>query len=169
MCGEQFLAYHTRFYLPGSPPRVRGTEQMLGQTDETFGITPACAGNRRVSLWRCVSDQDHPRVCGEQKPSLRYKRQHAGSPPRVRGTVDTDEIDIRHMRITPACAGNRARRSYLNACFRDHPRVCGEQWHITMICQTCVGSPPRVRGTVNVLPCLFLLMGITPACAGNSA
>ena len=54
-------------------------------------------------------DADHPRVCGEQPACSRGTVLAAGSPPRVRGTVLLDEFKKEIARITPACAGNRAR------------------------------------------------------------
>ena len=52
--------------------------------------------------------------------------------------------------------------------FRDHPRVCGEQWKLPCKALEYPGSPPRVRGTVvkGLVKCLSVR--ITPACAGNS-
>ena len=50
----------------------------------------------------------------------------------------------------------------------DHPRVCGEQIFKAGIYARPKGSPPRVRGTDTPQCRPFLLLRITPACAGNS-
>ena len=70
-------------------------------------------------------------------------------------------------RITPACAGNRSLSSSVIAGSKDHPRVCGEQCSHRLLLLLCVGSPPRVRGTVEEETGEPWEIGITPACAGN--
>ena len=168
MCGEQPSSYWKPLHCMGSPPRVRGTGGGGSQRAQGAGITPACAGNScRFSVWRQV-DPDHPRVCGEQKQAQRKATRMAGSPPRVRGTVgvvgDADGVGG----ITPACAGNRSNQFLCQARYRDHPRVCGEQQQTNQAPLDYLGSPPRVRGTVQPPPAADRHRGITPACAGNS-
>ena len=69
--------------------------------------------------------------------------------------------------ITPACAGNRGELERSETSAKDHPRVCGEQYHIDGLKTVHLGSPPRVRGTDFCLVPRGSLAGITPACAGN--
>ena len=45
VCGEQSSVYFDLISGKGSPPRVRGTEDRLPDTDGAYRITPACAGN----------------------------------------------------------------------------------------------------------------------------
>ena len=45
----------------------------------------------------------------------------------------------------------------------------GEQTHLRGLCGASGGSPPLARGTVRVYCPLTAYLGITPACAGNSA
>ena len=47
MCGEQYDADMSGALETGSPPRVRGTDEILLYPAAFGGITPACAGNRR--------------------------------------------------------------------------------------------------------------------------
>ena len=47
--------------------------------------------------------------------------------------------------------------------------MCGEQWRWIPTARREMGSPPRVRGTVDDLRLGGGKVGITPACAGNSA
>ena len=70
--------------------------------------------------------------------------------------------------ITPACAGNSFSPDDTQVGIEDHPRVCGEQFAATLPIRRCIGSPPRVRGTAFPTSHGSPLMGITPACAGNS-
>ena len=133
----------------GSPPRVRGTVLSACQYTSAPRITPACAGNSSC-LCQCRSARrDHPRVCGEQKFEKEYLMACEGSPPRVRGTGLFYSLLKNEHRITPACAGNRRRRSRAGGRCTDHPRVCGEQLIVLSCSSGIVGSPPRVRGTVG--------------------
>ena len=111
---------------------------------------------------------DHPRVCGEQDGQRRVTLANRGSPPRVRGTAHSLAADQQIPRITPACAGNRIQGVEKLVVGWDHPRVCGEQSRWTMCPRWPGGSPPRVRGTVQISVHLVERHRITPACAGNS-
>ena len=57
----------------------------------------------------------------------------------------------KEVRITPACAGNRSLGHGHDTGRPDHPRVCGEQYLLTLFLAFLLGSPPRVRGTVRVV------------------
>ena len=168
MCGEQSRSGAGTSFLAGSPPRVRGTGLFSGWHGPGCGITPACAGNSGVREINGIIVKDHPRVCGEQGDPPNEFIPKAGSPPRVRGTVNRQKIPERVRRITPACAGNSHLRSQQAAEEKDHPRVCGEQWVALAKVMAAVGSPPRVRGTVLRKGGVVPHGRITPACAGNS-
>ena len=126
-------------------------------------------------------------MCGEQFVSPLLYLMCIGSPPRVRGTARAGRRNASRVGITPACAGNSPPRWAWSATPQDHPRVCGEQKSSKARRYGAYGSPPRVRGTVNIsfvsegtsgspprvrgtalraLPCGGLKR-ITPACAGN--
>ncbi len=90
-----------------------------------------------------------------------------GSPPRVRGTAQTDFDQTAGERITPARAGNRSRLALYPKGCRDHPRACGEQEETTLAYGRREGSPPRVRGTAPPPGTTRTAKGITPARAGN--
>ena len=107
VCGEQPDARLCRSDHYGSPPRVRGTALASVQVVVYLRITPACAGNRPTQGARLPLSQDHPRVCGEQRPGEIAYIGEQGSPPRVRGTVMSAYGAGLRERITPACAGNR--------------------------------------------------------------
>ena len=127
MCGEQRSVALVFRYRLGSPPRVRGTAGLKVVSKDESGITPACAGNRRVHQAGRIHTWDHPRVCGEQLENRASFPAGAGSPPRVRGTVIAIVKAVPQIGITPACAGNRLFLPLRKASERDHPRVCGEQ------------------------------------------
>ena len=153
--------------LGGSPPRVRGTEDLPIEGVEKLGITPACAGNSTRLLFFSLPTQDHPRVCGEQFGAHVVGNIGVGSPPRVRGTGDDARVNSIFNRITPACAGNRFLFHIHNRLYTDHPRVCGEQSSSLDCIGGIMGSPPRVRGTGGRRGGRGAAGRITPACAGN--
>ena len=69
--------------------------------------------------------------------------------------------------ITPACAGKSVIRISDGCLRRDHPRVCGEKLNALAQCPFILGSPPRVRGKVQLQVLHNASEGITPACAGK--
>ena len=91
-----------------------------------------------------------------------------GSPPRVRGKVYFLQQGDFTIRITPAYAGKRRSAPAPTSKARDHPRVCGEKRTSPLRVLRTLGSPPRVRGKVQLIQPLVLCIGITPAYAGKS-
>ena len=147
---------------------MRGTANALSRGYAAARITPACAGNRSCGELQQVAAEDHPRVCGEQCCRWWVACTRKGSPPRVRGTVLRFALISDFYGITPACAGNRLIHDLSQFVSWDHPRVCGEQYISILVLIRDAGSPPRVRGTVEIVPAITQDSRITPACAGNS-
>ena len=91
------------------------------------------------------------------------------SPPRMRGKVHPAHHAEQGDGITPAYAG----KSFGSFCFlsfrQDHPRVCGEKQAAVALPQPVLGSPPRMRGKVELVHQTEGKVGITPACAGKSS
>ena len=86
VCGEHFDEQVARPVVPGSSPRVRGTQERRARDDRPEGIIPACAGNTLLADPAECGDRDHPRVCGEHGNPSVDRVLKAGSSPRVRGT-----------------------------------------------------------------------------------
>ena len=84
------------------------------------------------------------------------------------GTGTRDCIDDLAQGIIPACAGNSFRKLSVVLLRRDHPRVCGEQLPLSYALLSFKGSSPRVRGTDKADIKYRTILGIIPACAGNS-
>ena len=152
----------------GSPPRVRGIPAAVQGCLEADGITPACAGNTLNQVGCSKIKRDHPRVCGEYKMAAAPVNRAWGSPPRVRGIRRKCPPCCLCPRITPACAGNTSPCRMSICVHRDHPRVCGEYPVFDAFECHIKGSPPRVRGIRYSITQYRRVLGITPACAGNT-
>ena len=146
VCGEKDTWSFSSSPRTGSPPRVRGKVITYQLTPERSGITPACAGKRNSQHTTFTSERDHPRVCGEKGGPHRAGHPPRGSPPRVRGKAEWENLIGSDVRITPACAGKRKSHSKHKKHHRDHPRVCGEKTMKEVREVWQLGSPPRVRG-----------------------
>ena len=111
VCGEKRFIFFFIRHSPGSPPRMRGKGQVDFLGGLSGGITPAYAGkSHRLSLLLSTST-DHPRVCGEKFVISNFHSGGVGSPPRMRGKVRSIPRSPLILRITPAYAGKRLKRS----------------------------------------------------------
>ena len=59
-------------------------------------------------------------------------------------------------------------RPLLLSVAADHPRGCGENGKMTHVGWICGGSPPRMRGKLNIDDFIDASLGITPADAGKT-
>ena len=168
-CGENrsynFLDNHSG----GSPPRVRGKPNNTAQTLIKIGITPARAGKTCSGDVLPNSERDHPRACGENTRSCPAAPCAGGSPPRVRGKPTQAPPALPRRRITPARAGKTPIALLPRCSPPDHPRACGENYHIAHKALRCRGSPPRVRGKPVMIVVMPAPPRITPARAGKTA
>ena len=87
-------------------------------------------------------------MCGEKTTSFSIRCGKVGSPPHVRGKARRSMTITLLERITPACAGKRARNDAQRLSNRDHPRMCGEKRSHDSGKPVFEGSPPHVRGKV---------------------
>ena len=71
-------------------------------------------------------------------------------------------------RITPAYAGKSSDYTAGKCWFWDHPRLCGEKVTKLVVFPINVGSPPPMRGKVQIIQRGNVGFGITPAYAGKS-
>ena len=169
VCGEHVQGPVLFGHLPGSSPRVRGTQEAAGLSAVLRGIIPACAGNTEFRRMLMISARDHPRMCGEHSSPFQSRFSPAGSSPRVRGTLEYLPDGGWKTGIIPACAGNTCPCSPIRVSSGDHPRVCGEHGLDGVQPTLQAGSSPRVRGTPLQIPNLCFQPGIIPACAGNTS
>ena len=132
-------------------------------------ITPAYAGKRECGYYIVLSDRDHPRLCGEKDSAPVILASFGGSPPPMRGKALTYLQKLVGVRITPAYAGKSICKDYCGTTAGDPPRLCGEKFVPVIGISTPIGSPPPMRGKVNVLLQSVVTFGITPAYAGKSS
>ena len=105
---------------------------------------------------------------GEYWKFWKFRQDWKGSPPLARG-IQLDPINLcKHIRITPACAGNTSCSSRNPKLNTDHPRLRGEYEKDVAKKQTNKGSPPLARGIQAARYKITDGHGITPACAGNT-
>ena len=64
-------------------------------------------GKVKIGQYECALVQDHPRLCGEKSPASPHKPMTPGSPPPMRGKVESGYLNDDGTGITPAYAGKR--------------------------------------------------------------
>ena len=111
VCGEKGSLPMLLESQRGSPPRMRGKASGQQSDNDTPRITPAYAGKSRKTVGKRSNPKDHPRVCGEKRVVSSQTTTHPGSPPRMRGKGNPARRSCLHIRITPAYAGKRLKRS----------------------------------------------------------
>ena len=147
---------------------MRGKVTIAGYEVDVKGITPAYAGKRLCLSLSFAPLWDHPRVCGEKFTCGTVCSYWSGSPPRMRGKVMRKEILRIIHGITPAYAGKREGPKNAQSKVGDHPRVCGEKCIPLTRGHGRQGSPPRMRGKVQLGEIDLQDIWITPAYAGKS-
>ena len=107
-------------------------------------------------------------MCGEHLVRPCVRPICRGSSPHVRGTLLRARVPDRGRGIIPACAGNTMRRNPRRRVSWDHPRMCGEHFTAASTLAAVSGSSPHVRGTRKAESNVTRVLGIIPACAGNT-
>ena len=167
-CGENATAWRRLTVLPGSPPQVRGKLNRFKPKFNRFRITPAGAGKTCHHFARKRNGWDHPRRCGENRYQHGNIVDLLGSPPQVRGKRTCVITHGAGHRITPAGAGKTRNHRKNRGKTQDHPRRCGENWANSKYTTSLTGSPPQVRGKLNLAPEGTVNLRITPAGAGKT-
>ena len=155
-------------FFAGSPPQVRGKQNLLTATYSENRITPAGAGKTYICKLIGRAGKDHPRRCGENALKVEVFCSVGGSPPQVRGKPRWSSGVDAARRITPAGAGKTDLFIYMCRDSEDHPRRCGENEWADLNNKVGIGSPPQVRGKPAVGRRRGFRSGITPAGAGKT-
>ena len=131
-------------------------------------ITPAYAGKSSDTRYHHPGARDHPRLCGEKTFSAACQIVDLGSPPPMRGKVPPVISIAIVIGITPAYAGKSILVVFFGFGSKDHPRLCGEKNVRKSLPAAGGGSPPPMRGKVEISVFHQPVKGITPAYAGKS-
>ena len=152
----------------GSPPHARGRQFSDYAKSKPSRITPACAGKTLHMGNPPAVDRDHPRMRGEDISIRQFLGVVLGSPPHARGRRRLNLSKPLIYRITPACAGKTAYRSWQEGNSQDHPRMRGEDTPAKKPRRKKPGSPPHARGRLLRKAKAVINTRITPACAGKT-
>ena len=114
-----------------------------------------------------ATNTDHPRACGEKVNVPFPPHALLGSPPRMRGKGRALCSQKSEVGITPAHAGKSPGAGRREPAQKDHPRACGEKFKCCTTRVYILGSPPRMRGKVQLDNQAAGRVGITPAHAGK--
>ena len=125
--GKRMVIWLLLMVSRGSPPRMRGKDQMFAAPRPLIGITPAHAGKSDTCPIRSGDSRDHPRACGEKLNCSLNGFAIRGSPPRMRGKALRRGASLFRNGITPAHAGKSSLPSIYCRGSWDHPRACGEK------------------------------------------
>ena len=147
---------------------MRGKQSVYVFRQLNLRITPAGAGKTAPGKRQPFECRDHPRRCGENRAFCGRYGAAEGSPPQVRGKLCGRLSISALVRITPAGAGKTYPRLPMQSVFRDHPRRCGENQSPTLRPRGFGGSPPQVRGKLQVRKFAHISLRITPAGAGKT-
>ena len=146
---------------------MRGKVNEIIRTYHADRITPAHAGKSLTLRCRSPIFRDHPRTCGEKRGCMGDTRISAGSPPHMRGKVQSMDFIVFVKGITPAHAGKRSANNFSWSVTADHPRTCGEKAIKLKNLSPVSGSPPHMRGKDSFIKNPIIRKGITPAHAGK--
>ena len=167
-CGENHHPPVRHHRCGGSPPQVRGKHRNCRQYAYQHRITPAGAGKTPHEFLVIIANEDHPRRCGENFGGASATKNEPESPPQVRGKPASVSASAPAEGITPAGAGKTARHETCQKSEKDHPRRCGENLNLRPKSSRNVGSPPQVRGKLELDATALRALGITPAGAGKT-
>ena len=146
MYGENEGRASTRFWHEGTSPRVRG-KHWAGSTRwcPSRNIS-ACTGKTARLGHEGGGLPEHPRVYGENAKDGSRKIAHNGTSPRVRGKPCEYSETLWKRRNIPACTEKTVAADRVHSTFLEHPRVYGENDHVTTFGGYNYGTSPRVRG-----------------------
>ena len=109
-CGENSITAAVLWVHEGSPPQVRGKHGFELDRPKPYRITPAGAGKTLATEAADRPERDHPRRCGENLTAAWAQQRHGGSPPQVRGKLESQIPELERQGITPAGAGKTVSR-----------------------------------------------------------
>ena len=165
-CGAHTARAFIDYLISGSSPRMRGSHVWAVVVGEQPGIIPAHAGLTGTALRQQDLSRDHPRACGAHIVFHHIAHWIKGSSPRMRGShYIKSNLQFLHG-IIPAHAGLTVSRCCRERPPWDHPRACGAHSRSCERAGRCMGSSPRMRGSLRCNNRAGKARGIIPAHAG---
>ena len=116
------------------------------------GNIPAYAGKTQLPGFAVQSDQEHPRVCGENTIRILADVVAMGTSPRMRGKREHPRQGSYYQRNIPAYAGKTHTTGGKPQRDWEHPRVCGENAEPVTGRGGLEGTSPRMRGKPGTQP-----------------
>ena len=107
-------------------------------------------------------------MCGENKKRFSVVLTLNGTSPRVWGKLCMAMVLWQLNRNIPTCVGKTMTLRTLSPDRREHPHVCGENFHRICLCVSCRGTSPRVWGKQEELPVEFSSRRNIPTCVGKT-
>ena len=161
--GENQTSYATLRDYRGSSPRGRGKLPGHAHDRALVGLIPAWAGKTFTFGIGSQVIRAHPRVGGENDRHCLHAPPDAGSSPRGRGKLRTQDRRTDHVRLIPAWAGKTRCRRRSGRRGPAHPRVGGENAWGQPWDGPGGGSSPRRRGKPYGTPVRASSRGLIPA------
>ncbi len=146
-CGEHRRGRGWSRAVPGSSPRVWGTQEFVNETVPLGRFIPTGVGNTITISGVPTGGAVHPHGCGEHVPTWMITSTMRGSSPRVWGTPGQSSPQDRSPRFIPTGVGNTPRSRRPISIIAVHPHGCGEHFLVDTTTQMTAGSSPRVWGT----------------------
>ena len=145
-CGADVICQRMMWPCPGSSPRVRG--RPLRSVGHECRVRLIPAGARQTAVWyfSSAAARAHPRGCGADGRPFSSCARHWGSSPRVRGRHSARHADSGVIGLIPAGAGQTWTMFATVAVTRAHPRGCGADCMINLLCSGLGGLIPAGAG-----------------------
>ncbi len=150
LCGEKADFILSAGNCSGSPPPMRGKEDLDTDKPTRHRITPAYAGKSVIPTAAVRGVLDHPRLCGEKAVQRGDITGMSGSPPPMRGKAMGLNLQKSNKRITPAYAGKSYALPRCPPMWLDHPRLCGEKFRADSYINRNSGITPAYAGKSRI-------------------
>ena len=130
----------------GTSPRARGKLLPAIASTESLRNIPACAGKTLHHAGSAGNISEHPRVRGENLANSPWEKAIIGTSPRARGKLKDFAGNVGTWRNIPACAGKTLGNQHASHAAKEHPRVRGENFWLSVLMVAMAGTSPRARG-----------------------
>ena len=152
----------------GSSPRLWGTRGATRANKLLGRFIPTLVGNTIYILIKIFLITVHPHACGEHVIIYTCCVYEYGSSPRLWGTRIMHRNYGIVYRFIPTLVGNTTITVLTIVPLSVHPHACGEHGCGVLCCRMCIGSSPRLWGTLHTWRPLPHLLRFIPTLVGNT-